>query len=232
MKKKVGAMLAIILTVALSVNAFAFTPPAHNVPANGNELVVLAQYYDAGGEGVAYHAIPSQWAGAAQGPNPLRPDDSGNGIGPVLNLDAAGNIEAIGYTAEGMWINYTVNFPRTGTYAVTAMIAVPENHTAGITIAGNTVERAVNTGGWEAFEVVDFGTFEVTAGAHVVKYDFLVYGANVQSISIRLLGGGGTARRNPLTGDGFNPAWLAVSGVGLAASLAVMGVVLVKRKKA
>jgi LPXTG-motif cell wall-anchored protein len=43
-------------------------------------------------------------------------------------------------------------------------------------------------------------------------------------------GGGGGRTRIPLTGDDFNPVWIAVSGLGLAASLAALFVVYKKKK--
>jgi len=109
--------------------------------------VVEAEYYDVGGEGVAYHDNDEINQGgnfrAGEGV-----DIGGNGLGGYI----------LGYVENGEWIEYTVNVAESGTYNVEALVAseiANGRYTVSFSANGATTSfDTPSTGGWVALQTV------------------------------------------------------------------------------
>ena len=127
-------------------------------------VVVQAEAFDTGGEGVAYHDTTSANLGGAyratEGVDIQGTSDSGGGYN-------------VGWTAAGEWMQYTVNIPATGTYKLNFRAA--SSGTGGkfhVNVDGVNMTGAMtvpNTGGWQAWQTITSPTFSMTAGQHVLR---------------------------------------------------------------
>ena len=93
-----------------------FTAYNPRMPFNGVKTlpgIVQAEYFDMGAEGMTYHDTDSQ-------------DEGGEGIrqdAPGVDIVSGNNGYAIGYTAQGEWLEYTVNVLSSGYYDVEATVS-------------------------------------------------------------------------------------------------------------
>lgn len=120
--------------------------------------VVQVEYYDQGGEGVAYHDTTPD-------------NETGSAFRAPTGVDVVPT--AVGYVQPGEWLKYTVNVASTGSYTVAATVAAPA---AGGTfhVEFDDVDRTgpmvvPATGGWGAYQTITKSGVQLTAGQHMMR---------------------------------------------------------------
>ncbi len=121
-----------------------------------------AERYDVGGPGVAYNDATSGNSG-----NTFRSDDV-----DVEACTEGGN--NIGYTANGEWLEYTVNVTSAGLYKIEARVSSATGGSFTIEIPGTGTTSAFtvgNTGGWQNWQTVTLNNVNLTAGQKIIKFN-------------------------------------------------------------
>ena len=132
-----------------------FGGTAWNIPGT-----VEAEYYDNGGQGVAYNDI-----NAANLGNAFRSD----GV-DIENCNVGGY--NLGYIVTDEWVEYTVNVTANGKYSINALLAATtvgrtfRLELDGISIAAFNVP---NTGGWQAWQSTVVSNVSLTAGQKMLR---------------------------------------------------------------
>ncbi|MCF0215831.1 MAG: family 43 glycosylhydrolase [Fibrobacteraceae bacterium] len=131
--------------------------------------------YDVGGQKNAYYDSDSENQGDAK----FREDERVDVV--LVDENDASKGMAIGYTAEGEWVEYTVDVTEAGKYFVYANVASGADASGfSVSIDGAKVAdfTGISTGDWQTYEQVKSADqVSVTAGSHVVRID--ITGANV-----------------------------------------------------
>src|SRR5690242_18607897 len=137
--------------------------PFHGQPFNITTDTIEAEDFDNGGEGVAYHDttpqnIPGKYRATAV---------------DIAAISNASNGFGVGYTAPGEWLNYTINAPSSGSYAIQARVAnYRQGGTFHIEIDGANVTGTMtvpDTGPWDTWQILTSAAFNVSAGTHVMR---------------------------------------------------------------
>ncbi|GED21755.1 carbohydrate-binding protein [Halomonas halmophila] len=135
--------------------------------AVGNDgLELEAKFYDNGGQGVAY--------------NDTTPGHSGAAFRSSEAMDISNGTEALGYIADGEWVEYTLNVETAGTYTLnfsTSAVAGGKSITAAFEQDGSfytpaQVQDLPNTGSFTSFQTVGPLTFELEEGEQVMRLTF------------------------------------------------------------
>ncbi len=163
------------------------TPPTPQVPYDSVAVKlpakIEAEKFDhpgvgRGGDVDSY----SDSEGANQGDAKFRTDD---GVDIVL-LDSADVSKgmAVGYTAAGEWLEYTVDVPEDGDYAIKASASTGMENGAsfcflldGKTAIGDTVKVEQTGNDWSVYKEFDGGKATLTKGTHVIR--LVITGDNV-----------------------------------------------------
>ena len=149
----------------LSLNTTVQGPYQDNVQAIPG--TVEAEYYDEGGEGVAYHDMDA----INQGGN-FR---AGEGVD--IGGDAVGGY-LLGYVENSEWIEYTIDVQEAGVYSIEAIVAseIP-NGRFSLTFSGNNAAVSFDTpstGGWVAFETISANSnVTLQAGQQIMRLDII-----------------------------------------------------------
>jgi endonuclease/exonuclease/phosphatase family metal-dependent hydrolase len=137
--------------------------------------VVQAEDFDNGGEGVAYHDTSSGNAGGS-----YRSTD----------VDLAGASEGshtVGWSAQGEWLNYTVNVASAGSYTVQLRVATVSSRTLHVGFNGpSSVWSAVsipNTGSWQNWTTVSVPV-TLGAGQQVMTLYWDTGGVNLNYVNV------------------------------------------------
>lgn len=152
-------MVMVVDPEGLKYNPYSGT--ALQLPAAvGASVTIKAADFDLGGEGWGYHDNTD-----ANIPGTYRPAEG---------VDIEGNGANIGFTADGEWLQYTVEAPATGDYDVAIAIATPNPGDRGVHVEVDGVNQTGriqfdNTGGWGNW-VYFHGTLHLTPGKHLVKF--------------------------------------------------------------
>ena len=122
--------------------------------------LIEAEFYDIGADGVAYHDTDANNAGGQ-----LRND----------GVDIGANPTAVGWTADGEWLEYTVNVTP-GTYRLDARVASDLSSAGSITVSieGKTLATfdVTNTGGWNVWEVMSQSGINIEkSGTAILRVD-------------------------------------------------------------
>ncbi|MGP9576061.1 carbohydrate-binding protein [Halomonas sp. AOP42-D2-25] len=144
--------------------AFNDNQAAWTVGSDGLELE--AKLYDNGGQGVAYNDTTPGHSGAA-----FRSDEA---------VDISNGTEALGYIADGEWVEYTLNVETAGTYILsfsTSAVSDGKTITAAFEQDGGfytpaQVQGLPNTGSFTSFQTVGPLTFELEEGEQVLRLTF------------------------------------------------------------
>ena len=163
------------------------TPPTPQVPYDSVAVKlpakIEAEKFDhpgvgRGGDVDSY----SDSEGANQGDAKFRTDE---GVDIVL-LDSADASKgmAVGYTAVGEWLEYTVDVPEDGDYAIKASASTGMENGAsfcflldGKTAIGDTVKVEQTGDDWSVYKEFDGGKAKLTKGTHVIR--LVITGDNV-----------------------------------------------------
>ncbi|MCQ2061940.1 MAG: family 43 glycosylhydrolase [Fibrobacter sp.] len=156
------------------------TPPTPHSAYEGKVVTlpakIEAENFDVPGTGRGSDVDSYNDADAEnQGDAEFRTDE---GVDVVLG----GTGKAIGYTAEGEWLLYTVNVPADGDYAIKASASTgAESAGFKFQVDGKDVGTEITvpqTGeDWSVYEEFDGGKATLTAGEHVIK--LIITGTNV-----------------------------------------------------
>jgi hypothetical protein len=140
-------------------------------PYNGTAMaipgIIQAEFYDVGGNGVAYS------------------DDSpGSAVTPVVNFrtsedvdietctDAGGGYN-LGYATAGEWLEYTVNVSASGNYKLDLRVACNgDGRTLTLAMDGTNIATNVaipNTTGWQTWTTTTVNNVPLTSGQHVLR---------------------------------------------------------------
>jgi hypothetical protein len=146
--------------------------PYTGSPVNGNPIPVPstfeAEYFDCGGEGLAYHdVVPGVNTGQS-----FRADNEVE----IIDILAAGNGLAINHFDTSEWTTYTVSVPVSGAYNI-GILASNSPSTAGPGAFGIEVDGAPASGnvavpqttGWEDYQWIDKTGVTLPAGIHTIK---------------------------------------------------------------
>ncbi|CAM0554349.1 hypothetical protein EHLJMEHL_04445 [Vreelandella titanicae] len=143
-------------------------------------LTLEAKLFDNGGQGVAYNDTTTAHQGAA-----FRSDEA---------VDISNGTEALGYIADGEWVEYTLNVETAGTYALSFLTSATSNGksiTAAFEQDGNFQSSASinlpNTGSFTSFQTVGPLEFDLDAGEQVLRLTFNGGQLDLQSFSFEAI---------------------------------------------
>ena len=146
---------------------------------------IEAENYDVGRSGKAYYDMNGANQGAAYRNEAV--DIVGFGCSDEANTkDCEGY--ALGYTQEGEWLRYTVNFEKSGEYDVRVNMATPsENAGVKLYIDGEAISEEIvavqnEKDDWSTYSVITAKTPEIAAGEHVLKVEIVGNNVNVDWI--------------------------------------------------
>ncbi|MBR9906195.1 MAG: carbohydrate-binding protein, partial [Gammaproteobacteria bacterium] len=133
-----------------------------------------------GGQGVAYNDTTTAHQGA-----PFRSDEA---------VDISNGTEALGYIADGEWVEYTLNVETAGTYALsflTSAVSDGKSITAafeqGGSFQGSSSVNLPNTGSFTSFQTVGPLAFDLAAGEQVLRLTFNGGQLDLQSFSFEAI---------------------------------------------
>ena len=93
--------------------------------------------------------------------------------GSQLQLETRGGLPDIGYWDSGdEWVSWTAQMPKTGIFNVSATVATPNADAGFVVEVGGEIfnVQAPQTGGWDVFQTIDIGRFQIIQpGELVVK---------------------------------------------------------------
>ncbi len=171
---------------------------ARQQPYNGIIQIpgtIEAENYDIGGQGISYFDSNETNSGLV-----YRQDDVDIG-------EFSPGLYNIGWTANGEWLEYTVNVEDTGLYDVAF------HYSAGRTTAAKvglelSDERNVLfsnftlpiTGSWDKYEIITKTNVQLSAGKHVLRLNINVSGCNIDKM---VFSKAGTSSANAVRNDGL-----------------------------
>jgi hypothetical protein len=128
---------------------------------------IQAEYFDVGGNNVAYY---DDSPGSAVTPVvPFRTDED---VDIETCTDAGGGYN-IGYATAGEWLEYTVNVAATGSYKLDLRVACNgDGRTLSFAMDGTNIAANVpipNTGAWQTWTTTTVSNVPLSAGAHVLR---------------------------------------------------------------
>jgi len=149
---------AVSVTVNNPTTQSPYGGTVRNIPGR-----IEGEYYDLGGEGVAYHDLTAGNAGGA-----FRTDD--------VDLEATTDTGAgynVGWIQAGEWLEYTVNITTAGTYTLSARVAaITAGKTFHVEMDGVNVSGTItvpNTTGWQTWQTVTVTTTSLTTGQKIMR---------------------------------------------------------------
>lgn len=139
--------------------------------------LIEAEYYDEGGEGIAYSDSTLGNVG-----NYLRSDN----VDIWVSTDTGGG-HMVGTTKAGEWLEYTINVVSTGTYDIGLRVATAEDgKLARVLLDGSDITGSIqipNTGSWQTWQTVSKSA-NLSAGVHVLRLQIDNGSVNLNSIEI------------------------------------------------
>ncbi len=160
-------------------------PAASNqTPFNGTAQVipgtVEAEFYDEGGANEAYFDTD-----AGNNGNFLRSDD--------VDVEVGSSNGNVGWIFDGEWLEYTVDVQTTGSYSVAVSVASINSGTSfNLELDGNSLTGTINvpnTGNWQSYQTVTAEGLQMTAGTHILRFNALANGFNVDDYVFTLEAG-------------------------------------------
>lgn len=160
-----------------------FRPAGYNGPfilpsVVGETVLIEAEDYDLGGEGVAYHDDLTKNGGNYRPAEYVDIDVAFGNLGQMYT-DAAGTYTAsysLGWTVAGEWTVYSVNVPVEGDYKITSRLGNGNASTPlkfHIEFDYKDVTGSLtfpNNKGWWVWQLVESPVFHLKAGNHVMRF--------------------------------------------------------------
>ena len=141
--------------------AFGGTPWA----VDGDGVTVMASSFDEGGQDVAYNDDGTK--------------SGDQGVRPGTNVDISNGTGAVGYTAAGEWLEYTIDVAQAGEHTLVFNSSSPSNGRtleASFAVGGTVYESATaqvpNTGAYTAYANTQAVTVDLQAGLQVLRVTF------------------------------------------------------------
>lgn len=148
---------------------------ARNIPGK-----IEAEFFDNGGQGIAYYDSSPKNLGAA-----FRTSE---GVDIGSTSDAGGGY-TIGWTTAGEWLKYTVNVTASGYYSFDFRVGSPYSGKSFHIDLNNTRIATVNvpnTGNFETYQTVTINNINLTAGSNkVITIYFDTDGFNLNYFNVR-----------------------------------------------
>lgn len=137
----------------------------------------MADNYDVGGEGVAYHDLDAvNNSGAYRPAEGVDTEPATDALPPGLSAGASGVGYNVGHISAGEWLKYTVNVPTAGAYSVGLRFASGSSGgSAHLEIDGTNVSGSIGlpgTGGWQSWQTITTAGLSFTAGTHTLRLVF------------------------------------------------------------
>lgn len=146
---------------------------AHELPG-----VVEMEFYDEGGEGMAFHDSDDQDEGKA-----FRTED-----GVDIEEFETGKY-SLGWTKTGEWVEYTLNVKYTDSYTWTAYAASGSDGSSfKLYIDEKEISEGIkvkNSGDWQTFVEYEGKTSELEAGKHILKLEILADYVNIDKVEFK-----------------------------------------------
>lgn len=160
--------------------AYTFEHIPHGIPGK-----IQGEHFDVGGPGVAYNDVDLGNNGREFATDCRTNEDVD--IGPIGDAGCS-----VGWTAEGEWLEYTVDVQGDGEFGtdpialnVTVAVALPDDGAMiNVLIDGNPLLTDIavpNTGGWDVFLPVTFEGVVIEPGEHVIRVEFSQGGVSTGS---------------------------------------------------
>ncbi|HEV8605996.1 MAG TPA: PA14 domain-containing protein [Tepidisphaeraceae bacterium] len=134
--------------------------PFKGVPFNIGERIE-AEDYDIGGEGAAYHDVDTANRGGRYRSDAVD-----------IEISSAGGFD-VAYATAGEWLEYTINVPTDGNYALDiATASYAAGGTFHLDVDGLPALGPITvpaTGGWQRWQVLHAAGLKLTAGVHVLR---------------------------------------------------------------
>lgn len=193
MPKKILTATALIILIILLFSALtidAAAAPYKNFKIGAGKNIIEAEdfdtedFYDTGNDGsYAYRPDGAQTENCGNYTRDDAPEDNYN----------------IGWTADGEWVQYTVNVEKAGVYKFDAWLA-SEPASGGIEIFYDNKSvgsaYAEESFGWQDWGLYPAGQIEMSEGKHIIKVGLTV-SVNLDAVVITLLENGAAAAVNP-----------------------------------
>jgi len=173
---------------------------------------IEAEYYDTGGEGIAYHDLTSGNSG-----NVFRTDN----VDLEATTDTGGGYN-VGWTQAGEWLEYTVNVTTAGAYSLKARVAATTTGKSlhveldGVNISGTI--NVPNTGAWQTWQTVTVTTSTLGAGQKVLRIVMDTDGFNINSLTFASVTTGNVNPSASITSPANNATYSAPASITINAS--------------
>jgi len=127
--------------------------------------MIEAENFDRGGEGTGYHDnVPGNAGGQYR---------RGEDVDIIATADSAGGYYDINHFETGEWLAYTIDLPDTARYDIELRVATAFSDTAfHIELDGRDISGRVtipSTSSWTSYQWVSAGSFDLIAGAQLLK---------------------------------------------------------------
>ena len=142
--------------------------PAAQTPFTGAPFgvnqTIQAEDFDNGGQGVSFSDTDAQNVGGRY---------RNTAVDIELTGDAGGGYN-VGYTRVGEWLEYTINVPATGSYAIQTRLAAVQNGRLHYEVDGGTRATVLitPTDGFQSYRTVTHALGTLSAGTHVLRLAF------------------------------------------------------------
>ncbi len=163
---------------------------------------IEAENYDVGGEGESYHDSNVSNTGAV-----YRQDDVDIG-------EFSPGLYNIGWTANGEWLEYTVNVAETGAYDIDVVYSAGRTTPAKIgleffdegTVLFSNFTLPL-TANWDTYTTIRKGNVQLTKGKHILRLNIPISGCNIDKIKFVKTGTTGIGTRQAIKPKVFpNPS--------------------------
>lgn len=125
--------------------------------------VILAERYDAGGEGLAYHDVDPNNIGQA-----FRPSEG-------VDIENSGSGFNVYWLVAGEWLEYTINVPESGLYDLIPQVStVPGFGYFHLSVNNTDVSGrrdVTSTGGWQTWRDIPVTNVQLEAGVQILRMD-------------------------------------------------------------
>jgi uncharacterized delta-60 repeat protein len=137
--------------------------PFTGTPFAINQLI-QAEDFDNGGQGVSFSDTDAQNAGGRY---------RSTAVDIELTGDTGGGYN-VGYTRAGEWLEYTINVPSTGSYAIQTRLAAVQNGRLHYEVDGESRATVLitPTQGFQSYRTVTHALGTLSAGTHVLRLAF------------------------------------------------------------
>ncbi|MDO6423285.1 carbohydrate-binding protein [Saccharophagus degradans] len=140
--------------------------------------IILAENYDTGGEGMAYHDTTAGNSG-----------DQYRAESVDIESASIGGFN-VGWIAPGEWLQYSVDVANEGSFNIVSQIASLESggslhyEISGATNVQSEKVQFTKTGGWQTWEHTAAANVHLNAGFHTLRIVFETAGFNIHSLIV------------------------------------------------